>query len=114
MPRVDFHKGEISPIVCSDGWKTHKDTSSPKQRIIIFQLSKVFFIVLLALVDANYKFIVVHVGELGKNSGGIYSRSALAKRLEKNTLNIPGPKSLPHMAQVFNCHISYLVTKLSH
>lgn len=63
---------------------------------LYFNYKKHFSIVLLALVDANYKFVIVHVGELGKNSdGGIFSRSTLAIRLVTNTLNIPGPKTLP-------------------
>ncbi|CAH2088918.1 unnamed protein product [Euphydryas editha] len=70
--------------------------SPPKSGSLYFNYKKFFSIVLLALVDANYKFIYVNVGDLGKNSdAGIYSRSGLAKRLEKNTLNIPGPKEIP-------------------
>lgn len=35
----------------------------------------------MALVDADYKFIIVNVGDLGKNSdGGIFSRSELGKK----------------------------------
>lgn len=100
-------------IAAMDG-KQIKIQAPPNSGSLYFNYKKYFSIVLLALVDANYKFIVVHVAELGKNSdGGIYSRSALAKRPEKNTLNIPGPIN-HYQAQVFNCHMSCLVTKLSH
>lgn len=82
-------------IAAMDG-KHIKIQAPPNSGSLYFNYKKCFSIVLLALVDANYKFIIVHVGELGKNSdGGIYSRSTLAKRLETNTLNIPGPKLLP-------------------
>lgn len=68
----------------------------PKSGSLYFNYKKFHSIVLLALVDADYKFIYVNVGDLGKNSdAGIYSRSALAERLESNTLNVPLPKELP-------------------
>lgn len=70
--------------------------SPPNSGSLYFNYKKFFSVVLLALVDANYKFIYVNVGDLGKNSdAGIYSRSNLAARLEANTLNIPEPKALP-------------------
>jgi hypothetical protein len=50
---------------------------------------------LLALVDANYRFIAIHVGTYGKNSdGGIFSNSNLGKSL-KDKLQIPPGKQLP-------------------
>lgn len=53
-------------------------------------IKKTFSVVLLALVDANYKFIAVDVGAYGKASdGGIFSKSKLGKALEENTLNVP-------------------------
>lgn len=56
-----------------------------------------FSIVLLALVDARYKFIIVDVGSYGRNSdGGIFARSSLGKQLENGTLNIPEGKYLPN------------------
>lgn len=51
---------------------------------------------LLALVDANYKFIVVDIGAFGKNSdASILRNSNLGKGLQNGTLNIPSPKILP-------------------
>jgi len=51
---------------------------------------------LLALVDAQYKFLAVDIGSYGKNSdGGILSNSNLGKALEKNKLNIPNDQYLP-------------------
>ncbi|XP_050527810.1 uncharacterized protein LOC126897907 [Daktulosphaira vitifoliae] len=49
-------------------------------------------VVLLALVDADYKFIAVDVGSYGRNSdGGIFSKSTIGKRLSSNTFNVPKP-----------------------
>ncbi|XP_060855543.1 uncharacterized protein LOC132933247 [Metopolophium dirhodum] len=47
-------------------------------------------IVLLALVDADYKFTAIDVGSYGRNSdGGIFSISTIGKMLENKTLNVP-------------------------
>lgn len=53
-------------------------------------------IVLLAVVDANYKFTYVDVGVNGRVSdGGVFRQSTLAKAIAENLLNIPECKSLP-------------------
>lgn len=52
-------------------------------------------IVLLAIVDADYKFITIDVGSYGRNSdGGIFSNSIIGKKLHNTTLNIPKPNPL--------------------
>lgn len=52
-------------------------------------------VVLLALVDADYKFIAVDVGSYGRNcDGGIFSKSIIGKRLSSNTFNVPKPISI--------------------
>nr|XP_022903145.1 uncharacterized protein LOC111415626 [Onthophagus taurus] len=57
-----------------------------------FNYKKKFSVVLLALVDANYKFIFVDIESYGKNSdGGIFANSHLGKRLDNGTLNIANP-----------------------
>ncbi|XP_026819546.1 protein ALP1-like [Rhopalosiphum maidis] len=64
---------------------------------LYFNYKKTFSIVLLALVDAQYKFTVVDIGVFGKNSdGGILSHSNFGKALEKNKLNIPNDRALPN------------------
>nr|CAH7743080.1 unnamed protein product [Callosobruchus chinensis] len=58
-----------------------------------YNYKKEFSIVLLALVDADYRFITVDVGGYGRNSdGGIFRSSQLGKKI---TLNLPEPKPLP-------------------
>lgn len=47
-------------------------------------------IVLLALVDARYKFITIDVGAYGRNSdGGIYEKSLLGQMFARQELNVP-------------------------
>ena len=54
-----------------------------------------FSIVLLALVDANYKFIYVDIGCNGRISDGrVFRKSTLSKAISTNLLNIPGPCTL--------------------
>lgn len=54
-----------------------------------------FSIVLLAVVDADYKFIYVDIGCNGRVSdGGVFKNSSLSKALEENTLNVPPPQPL--------------------
>lgn len=60
-----------------------------------FNYKHQFSIVLLALVDANYKFLYVDIGCNGRISdGGVFKKSSLNKALESNTLHIPQAKSL--------------------
>jgi hypothetical protein len=53
-------------------------------------------IVLMAVVDAHYKFILIDVGAYGRNSdGGIFANSCFGKLLANGVLNIPQPSHLP-------------------
>ncbi|XP_048238779.1 uncharacterized protein LOC125376958 isoform X2 [Haliotis rufescens] len=55
-----------------------------------------FSIIMLALVDANYKFTFVDVGANGRaGDAGIFANSDLLRCIEANTVNIPSPKPLP-------------------
>ncbi|XP_008179595.1 uncharacterized protein LOC103308274 [Acyrthosiphon pisum] len=68
----------------------------PNTGSLYINYKKTFSIVLLALVDAQYKFTVVDIGAFGKNSDrGILSHSNFGKALEKNKLNIPNNRALP-------------------
>lgn len=61
-----------------------------------FNYKHTFSVVLLGMVDANYKFTYIDVGCKGRVSdGGVYNRSTLCHALENNTLNIPSPRFLP-------------------
>ena len=53
-------------------------------------------IVLLALVDSNYKFLYVDVGSPGSGSdGGIFYNTPIRRALESNTLGLPASEPLP-------------------
>lgn len=68
----------------------------PNSGSMYYNYKKTFSIVLMALVDAHYRFIAVDIGAYGKNSdGGIFSNSNLGKALEQKKLNIPDGKPLP-------------------
>ncbi|XP_047499503.1 uncharacterized protein LOC125045951 [Penaeus chinensis] len=68
----------------------------PNSGSLFYNYKHTFSVVLLALVDANYKFVVVDIGSYGKNSdGGIFSHSKFGELLEKGALNIPPPAQLP-------------------
>lgn len=55
-----------------------------------FNYKKTFSIVLLALVDADYRFWIIQVGDLGRTSdGGVYARSDLGRGMETSTLHVP-------------------------
>jgi hypothetical protein len=53
---------------------------------IYFNYKKTFSMVLLALVDGDYRFTVVDIGAYGKQSdGGIFSASELGRGLKNGT-----------------------------
>ncbi|XP_050552278.1 uncharacterized protein LOC118277359 [Spodoptera frugiperda] len=61
-----------------------------------YNYKKFFSVVLLAIADANYRFVVVDIGAYGRNSdSGILSSSRLGQSLNNNTLDIPPIKCLP-------------------
>jgi hypothetical protein len=61
-----------------------------------FNYKHSFSIVLLGLVDYDYKFIYVNIGTQGRISdGGIFAASSLHHSLENKTLNIPHDSPLP-------------------
>nr|XP_039248879.1 protein ALP1-like [Styela clava] len=55
-----------------------------------------FSIVLLAVCDAQYRFVIVDIGNSGRHSdGGVFSNSRLGKGFDQSILNIPGQQTLP-------------------
>lgn len=62
-----------------------------------FNFHEFFSIVLLAVVDARYRFIYIDVGAKGKeNDSTVFSRSGFGKALNHGRLPIPLPKALPY------------------
>ena len=67
-----------------------------------FNYKGFFSIILLALCDANYKFIYVDIGDSGRHSdGGVFRNSEMWRKLEDGTLRIPNMKRLPDSAIEF-------------
>lgn len=55
-----------------------------------------FSIVLMAVVDPDYKFITIDVGSQGRFSdGNVFSTGVLAKKMLNHTLHLPAPTVLP-------------------
>ncbi|KAM4045344.1 uncharacterized protein ACNLHF_009168 [Anomaloglossus baeobatrachus] len=61
-----------------------------------FNFHKFFSVVILALVDTEYRFIYADIGAYGSASDArIFRSSRLAQRLQENSLLIPPPVALP-------------------
>ena len=77
----------------------------PNSGSYFFNYKHSFSIVLLALVDANYRFLYIDVGCNGRISdGGVYRNSELSDAIKNNSLHFPRPQplqdetfSLPYM-----------------
>ncbi|KAJ4920286.1 hypothetical protein JOQ06_025989 [Pogonophryne albipinna] len=73
----------------------------PRSGSQYFNYKKTFSIVLLALVDADYRFRVIQVGDFGRTSdGGVYVGSDLGKGMEAGTRHVPTSTSLPGAAHL--------------
>ena len=68
----------------------------PNREFSYFNYKHSFSIVLLAVVDANYRFLYVDIGCNGRVSdGGMFRNSALSEGFESNSLHIPPPEPVP-------------------
>ncbi len=48
------------------------------------------------MVDAEYRFRIVHIGEYGRSSdGGVFAGSAIGKALDAKKLEVPDDQQLP-------------------
>ena len=76
----------------------HIRIKAPANTASLFHNYKSFFsTVLLALVDANYRFIYVDIGEYGSNSdGSVFRASSFGQKYLTHKLGIPGDKFLPN------------------
>lgn len=65
-----------------------------------------FSIVLLAVCDARYRFIITDVGSLGREGDkAIFSSSVLNKKLSSGELQIPDPTIVPRSSKILPCVI---------
>lgn len=61
-----------------------------------FNYKEFYSIVMLAIVDAECKFVAVDIGSYGREGdAGIYLKSKFGKSILNNTFNIPPPQALP-------------------
>lgn len=76
---------------------THVRIKCPKNSGSFYHNYKDFFsTVLLAIDDANYKFISVAVGSYGREGDmSIFKKSNVAHQISSNTFNIPPPTNIP-------------------
>lgn len=75
----------------------HIAIKKPRKSGSLYYNYKGFFsIILLAVVDADYKFLWADVGANGSASDcGVFNRSRLRPALENNTMGFPDPEPLP-------------------
>lgn len=68
---------------------------------LFFNYKNYFSIVLLALVDANYKFVIVDIGSYGKEGdAGIFSKSQTGQEIYSDKFNFPQPELLPYSKNI--------------
>lgn len=68
----------------------------PNSGSLYFNHKGVHSVVLMTLVDANYKFIYINIGSKGRDSdGGVFNDCFLSSALKNNTLNVPSAQPLP-------------------
>ena len=79
----------------------HVNLRAPPKSSTLFHNYKGFFsIVLMALVDADYKFIYIDVGDYGSNCDtAIFKTSNFGKAYMYGQLNVPPPKTLDNLPQ---------------
>ena len=67
-----------------------------------FNYKGYFSVILLAFVDADYKFLWVNVGASGSSSDAqIFSCSKMKKRIENGTLGLPPPEPIGPGGQIY-------------
>jgi hypothetical protein len=87
---MNSKKVEFSSLHRRSGRQTYSHKPTTEFWITVFNYKQFFSIVLLAVVDANYKFLYVDIGQYGRLSdGGVFNNCALSSLLSDNRLNVP-------------------------
>ncbi|KAL1428171.1 hypothetical protein MTO96_016969 [Rhipicephalus appendiculatus] len=82
------------------GWPPVNRMSNP----FFYFTQGTYSIVLLAVVDSDYKFVIVDVGAYGKQSdGGVLEQSKFGHRLEEGKLHLPRDLALPNTSHSAPC-----------
>nr|CAI5869159.1 unnamed protein product [Callosobruchus analis] len=72
-----------------------------KSGSMFYNYKNYFSIVLMAVVDANYRFLMIDVGAYGKDSdAGVFSNSPIYQNIENGTLPLPKGQKLPNSEQI--------------
>jgi hypothetical protein len=72
---------------------------------LFFNYKNFHSIVLLALVDARYRFIAIDVGSYGREGDAtIFMTSPIRKQIDNDAFNIPAPTNLP-TSSVIQLHV---------
>ena len=67
----------------------------PNSGSVYFNYKDFYSIILLAVVDAHYRFIWYNVGSNGRqNDAGIFETSKLSAILSQNAINLPAPSKV--------------------
>lgn len=75
-----------------------------------FNYKKFYSMVLMAVVDADYKFMYIDMGAVGAESdGGVWARTHLSAMLESGQAHLPPPKCLPNTTPTSSTSHYYLV-----
>ena len=106
MPLPDEHKWKNIADEFEELWQfphclgsldgKHIMIQAPKNSgSLFFNYKKHFSVALLAVVDANYKFVIVDIGAYGRQSdGSVFANSLFGRMLKAQQLPIPPPDSL--------------------
>ena len=89
------------------GREAHRNTVSSAWGLVVLQLQGVPSIILMALVDAEYKFIWAEVS--GNGSAGdaqVFNNSELKDAIDKSELGLPDPAPLPNDDQPMPFYIA--------
>lgn len=94
------------PLCCGAIDGKHIRIKCPKgSGSLFFNYKEYFSTVLLALVDAQYKFIAVDIGSYGREGdAGIFLKSNLGKRILAEQYNLPAPARIPE-TDLFQQHV---------
>lgn len=87
---------EFLSLFEGDGWKTYRDNKPQESGSYFFNYKHIFSIVLMGIANANYEFMMVHIGANGRVSdGGIFSNTLFYKNFQESKLKIPEPDYIP-------------------
>lgn len=94
---IDFYERWNYPNCCGAIDGKHVRIKCPSNAgSAYFNYKDFHSIVLLAIVDANYKFVSIDVGSYGREGdAGIYLKSIMGRLINAGQFNIPPPAALP-------------------